>query len=201
LWGEGSSYYLDWEPEAKWLVVEVDSDQIVDLGGKVKFPSGTVVYCGDGPGAGKYVCEHGGFGHVVVHGTATAGDDGTAIAGAGGTATAGYRGTAIAGYDGTATAGDCGTATAGDYGTATAGDGGTATAGDYGTATAGDYGTATADDRGTAIAGECGTVAIWHFNGRRRILVTATTKDHLGIGELEPNTPYRLDAGGAFIRA
>ena len=47
LWGDGEWNLLSKDPEAKWLVVEVDSRVIVDLGGKVKFPRGEVVYCGN----------------------------------------------------------------------------------------------------------------------------------------------------------
>jgi hypothetical protein len=133
LWGEGKGGLASWGEGARWLVVEVIESDVIDLDGKVKFPRGVVVHCGDRFSAG---------------GTATAGDRGTA--------TAGYRGTATAGYGGTATAGDGGTATAGYGGTATAGYRGTATAGDGGTATAGDGGTATAGYGGTATAGDGG---------------------------------------------
>ncbi len=170
--GEGDGRMFNWEDDAVWMVVEVESSEVVDLGGKVKFPRGNVILAGSRDEAIALMQEL--YPHsVVIGGTATAGDDGTATAGyrgtatagdygtatAGyrGTATAGYRGTATAGDDGTATAGDDGTATAGDYGTATAGYRGTATAGDYGTATAGYYGTATAGYRGTATAGDYGT--------------------------------------------
>ena len=117
-----------WEPDARWLVVEVAKADVIDLGGKVKFPRGTVVMCGARLEATTAIAQAY-PGAIVVGGTATAGDCGTATAGYGGTATAGYGGTA------TATAGDGGTATAGDRGTATAGDGGTATAGYGGTIT------------------------------------------------------------------
>jgi hypothetical protein len=167
----------------KWLVVEVESDQIVMLGGKCKFPRGTVRFIGERHEAAAYIIEHeersanvavigavrsvgerqvalvGDYGTATAgyKGTATAGDEGTATAGDEGTATAGYKGTATAGDEGTATAGYKGTATAGDYGTATAGNYGTATAGYKGTATAGNYGTATAGNKGTATAGYKGT--------------------------------------------
>jgi hypothetical protein len=121
LHGEGDGSLLNWAPDARWIVVKVKATEVVDLVGKVKFPSGTVVYCGDRPGAAKYLDDHGCADRKVVGATRSAGDRGTA--------TAGYRGTATAGYRGTATAGDGGTATAGDGGTATAGDRGTATAG------------------------------------------------------------------------
>ena len=109
LWGEGDSSLADFGETSKWLVVSVVQSSIVDIGGKVKYPSGIVVFCGDRIAAGKYVVDNGGFGRRVISGTATAGDAGTATAGARGTATAGYAGTATAGDDGTATAGDAGT--------------------------------------------------------------------------------------------
>ncbi len=125
LWGEGDGDLASWDAEAKWLVVEVEAATIIDLEGKVKFPRGNVVFCGDRLAATTFIQEHGASGKAVVGGTATAGDSGTATAGDSGTATAGDRGTATAGDSGTATAGYSGTATAGDSGTATAGDRGT----------------------------------------------------------------------------
>jgi len=87
------------------------SDDVVDLGGKVKFPRAWVVFAGQRDDAVALLVYLGG--KPDFRGTATAGDAGTA--------TAGYAGTATAGDDGTATAGDDGTATAGYAGTATAG--------------------------------------------------------------------------------
>ena len=111
--GEGDHGCLDWDADAKWLVVEVVAESMVDLGGKVKFPRGVVLYAGDQATAVAMIVErHSNAGTVIA---------GTATAGARGTATAGYAGTATAGEDGTATAGGRGTATAGYAGTATAG--------------------------------------------------------------------------------
>ena len=45
LWGEGDGSLLDWSAGAKWLVVEVEAADIIDLGGKVKFPRGVVAHC------------------------------------------------------------------------------------------------------------------------------------------------------------
>ena len=92
LWGEGDGNLLSWAPDAKWLVVEVVAGSVVDLDGKVKFPRGTVVHCGDRVSATRYLTEHGGQGRAIVGGTATAGDGGTATAGPCGTATAGENG-------------------------------------------------------------------------------------------------------------
>ena len=157
LWGAGAAGLLDWAADAKWLVVEVDTADIVGLGDKVKVPAGVVIYAGERHIAASLISAHAPAGTRVIAGTVTAGTGGTATAGYGGTATAGYGGTATAGDAGTATAGTGGTATAGYGGTATAGTGGTATAGDAGTATAGYAGTATAGYGGTATAGTGGT--------------------------------------------
>ena len=184
LWGCGDGVLLDWSPDAKWLVVEV-ADRIVDLGGKVKFPRGCVVYCGDRKSATDYLLAH------------SPTDRATAVVGAfvtadyRGTATAGYHGTATAGNCGTATAGYHGTATAGYHGTATAGDRGTATAGDRGTATAGDCGTATAGDDGTATAGDRGEIRIRYHDGNRFRLAVG----YVGEDGIEPNTPYVVKHG------
>ena len=90
-----------------------------------------------------------------------------------------------------------GTATAGDYGTATAGDRGTAMAGYWGTATAGDYGTATAGNYGTATAGNSGIINIRHWDGKRFRQIIG----YIGEDGLLPNTAYRLDDNGKFIKA
>jgi hypothetical protein len=123
LWGAGAGNLLDWTPEAKWQVVEVEADAVVaiDGGEKVKFPQGIVVYCGERAGAVELIASRAPAGTAITAATATAG--------ARGTATAGYAGTATAGARGTATAGDAGTATAGDEGTAPAGERVTATSG------------------------------------------------------------------------
>ena len=223
LWGCGDASLLDWSEQAKWLVVEVTEASIIDLGDKVKFPEGTVVYCGDRNGAANLIAADpraagkpiiaatvtAGFRGTATagfHGTATAGDYGSAIAGNYGTATAGYGGTAMAGDYGTATAGIDGTATAGESGTATAGIRGTATAGDYGmaragyggTATAGDYGTATAGIDGTATAGVDGTILIRYWAGTR----FASMVGLVGENGIEADRPYGVqcrDGNSRFI--
>ncbi len=105
--GKGGGGLLNWNEDAKWLVVEVDRSTLVTLdnGEKVKFPRGSVVYCGQMRGAIDFLIA--------------AGIDSTGMIGA--VVTAGYSGTATAGYSGTATAGDRGTATAGYSGTARGG--------------------------------------------------------------------------------
>ena len=93
LWGEGNGSLADWSKDAKWLVVEVEADQVVDLGGKAKFPRGAVVFCGDRKAATDYIIAHGAAGRAVIGATVAACDYGTATAGDYGTATAGNCGT------------------------------------------------------------------------------------------------------------
>ena len=124
LWGEGdvsASGSTHEDPESIWIVARVMKSEIVELGGKVKFPRAWVEFVGTREAAVDRMCELAGSGRAIIYSTATAGDLGTATAGYAGTATAGIRGTATAGYAGTATAGIRGTATAGYAGTATAG--------------------------------------------------------------------------------
>ena len=103
LWGAGNiTSSSDYATEgAWWLVVEVAKADVIDLNGKVKFPRGVVVFCGEAKDAAAFIAARAPIGTPIIHGTATAGDSGTA--------TAGYRGTATAGDSGTATAGLGGT--------------------------------------------------------------------------------------------
>ena len=107
LWGCGDASSITY-PEGRWLVVEAKAADVVDLGGKVKFPRGQVVFVGTRDEAIAYLDQHGAADKPVVYATRTAGYEGTAASGDGGTATAGYRGTAAAGDYGTAAAGDWG---------------------------------------------------------------------------------------------
>jgi hypothetical protein len=97
LWGEGNGHLLSWEPDAKWLVVEVLASDVVELNGKVKFPRGEVVYCGTRQGATELIQRPG---RAVIGGSVTAGYYGKAMAGYYGTAMAGDRGMAMAGKGG-----------------------------------------------------------------------------------------------------
>lgn len=180
--GIGDGNLLNWSDDAVWIVASVKKSEIVDLGGKVKVPRCKIEHVGNRESATRFLSDAGIVGPIV-----------------GGTATAGYRGTAMAGYRGTATAGDYGTATAGDYGAATAGYCGTATAEDRGTATAGYSGTATVGDEGTAMAGDEGTIVIQRWDDKRKR--HRTIVGYIGENGLEPNTPYKLDDAGNFVKA
>ena len=90
--GEGDGSLGKWDVDAKWLVVRVLKSDVRDLVGKVKFPKGDVVFCGDRKGATEFLVANGCDGMAIIGGTATAGDEGTATAGFKGTATAGKSG-------------------------------------------------------------------------------------------------------------
>jgi hypothetical protein len=117
LWGRGGANYLAHGVEdARWLVVEVEAAAVVDLGDKVKFPRGNVIYAGTREGAIELIAKRSpemkaNETAIVFHTASATGDRGTASA-------TGYRGTASAtGYRGTASAtGDRGTASSGPNG-------------------------------------------------------------------------------------
>jgi hypothetical protein len=174
------------EPGAKWLVLEVDSDSIVELGGKVKFPECIVRFVGDSKSATDYLREHEERSRscAVIGACRVEKQDGAMVQ-------VGALGTATAGYSGTATAGDRGTATAGDRGTATAGDRGTATAGDRGTATAG-Y-------RGTATAGLYGVITILYYDHKADAY--RCKAGEIDGEKLKANVAYRLNDKAEFVPA
>ena len=66
------------------------------------------------------------------------------------------------------------------------------------TATAGYRGTATAGYRGTATADVGSVISILRWNDKRYKVTIAQVKDEYGDGQLEPNTPYRLNDAGEF---
>ena len=108
--GVGDGDLLNWGDDAVWLVVEVIASEVVSIDDqKVKFPRGTVVFCGNRKDATDYIWERVPNGSVVVGASRIVGDNQTVAVG----------------YGGTASAGEYGTASAGDYGTASAGYGGT----------------------------------------------------------------------------
>jgi hypothetical protein len=99
--GIGQGSLLNWDKDAVWLAVKVEESKIIDLDGKVKFPEGEVVCCGNKEKVVAFISKH----HPeatgdMVGGSAQAGDEGSAQAG--------YRGSAQAGYGGSAQAGDGG---------------------------------------------------------------------------------------------
>ena len=169
LWGKGHPEVWGYRDSDKMLVVEVRKEDIVILGGKVKFPKGNVVHCGDRKSVTQYMAERGHTG--IIWGEATVGDGETAqCLGRYSKATAGANGTAIAGDYGKATAGNYGTAIVGGAGTALAGDGGTAMCtGDWGTLRIG-------KGKGTTACKRNPKPGVVYHVGKRGTIVQCRTK-------------------------
>jgi hypothetical protein len=92
LWGEGNGSLLNWSEGAAWLVVRIKESDAVQIGDKIKVPSGVVEFFGKADDAVALIQKYAPAGKAIVRGTATAGDGGTATAGVRGTATAGVGG-------------------------------------------------------------------------------------------------------------
>ena len=98
LWGQGDLATCDyWQAATSWLVIEVAAADVRELNGKVKFPRGNVIFCGDRHEAANLIAARVPLDTAVMFRQAQAGDGGTATVGDGGTATAGDGGTATAG--------------------------------------------------------------------------------------------------------
>ena len=121
LWGQGDESLANQATDAKWLVVEADGSNVIDLGGQVKFSSGTVVFCGEAKGAAAYIQSNGGAGKKVMHATLTGGNGSTLTGGYLSTLTGGHHSTLTGGHHSTLTGGDHSTLTGGDHSTLTGG--------------------------------------------------------------------------------
>lgn len=153
-WGEGFVFDVDWKPDLTWAVLEVDSTNFVkDINGKVKFPSGKILFRGSQKEASNFLAESSPQ-HAVIGATVTVGDNQVARVGAYGRASAGKSGYAQAGLQGYAFAGSHGTAKSGYR--AEAGEHGQAKVPKEGIAISGNHGVSIAGDRGTAISGDYG---------------------------------------------
>ena len=124
LYGHGDGNVSDyWSKNDKWLVVSVETYSIIELNGKVKFPKGEVLFCGDRKSATDFLMEHEprSKDQPVISAFITVSDNQTATTG----------------YNGTSTSGDYGTSTSGNYGTSISGKNGTSTSGNGGKSKAG----------------------------------------------------------------
>lgn len=136
-WTENNWSYYDHSLKGNWVVLEVNkADGFVELGDKVKFRKGKVLYNGKSFEKAKELMLKQ-QPHMTFHqDSQTAGDTSTQKAGNYSTQTAGDESAQKAGDGSTQKAGHRSTQTAGDEATQTAGDGSTQTAGDCSTITA-----------------------------------------------------------------
>ena len=86
--GEGDHSVWSHDDSDLWLVLAVQSSEVTDLGGKVKFPRCRVLYAGTREVATMLIQQKYPSARVI-YGTATAGNEGTAISGLDGTACSG----------------------------------------------------------------------------------------------------------------
>ena len=178
LWGEGyhtlSLHIFNSQP--KWLVVEVNKTDIIDLDGKVKFPYGNVIYCGNKVGATELIAKFAPIDTCVIGRKVIKKDPlpiykDKCIVGSLGEVSVTKNGTAIAGADGKAST---------EFGIAIAGHIGTAIAGNRGIAIAGTDGIASAGNDGIIIISYYETC---HFYPKRLV-------GHIGKDGLLPNVKY-----------
>jgi len=113
LWGAGDSDLACSDSDAKWLVLLVKEEGMIDLSGKVKFEECEVVYCGARETAIAIIQAHAPAGTAVMFSTLTGGDASTL--------TGGNRSTLTGGDASTLTGGDASTLTGGDASTLTGG--------------------------------------------------------------------------------
>ena len=207
--GDGGHLYSD--DDALWLVVEVAEESLIDLSGKVKFPRGTVRYCGERETATRII-KHAHPDAAVCYATVTGGDfatvtggDGANVSGgyratvSGGdfaTVSGGYRATVTGGEGATVSGGDFATVSGGDFATVTGGEGATVTGsegatvsgGDFATVTGGDFATVSGGDFATVSGGVGAMLTLCYYDKRKRARVF-----YVGEDGIKPNTPYKLD--------
>jgi len=121
LWGAGDSDLACSDSDAKWLVLLVKEEGMIDLSGKVKFEECEVVYCGARETAIAIIQAHAPAGTAVMFSTLTGGDASTLTGGNRSTLTGGNASTLTGGYASTLTGGDASTLTGGDASTLTGG--------------------------------------------------------------------------------
>ena len=195
LYGQGDHGCVDhWaKAGAKWLVLEVETDSIVMLGGKCKFPRATVRFVGAKHDAAAYLIAHEprAASVAVIGARIDVGDGGSAMAGALSTLTGGDGATLTGGGYATLTGGDGATLTGGDYATLTGGDGTTLTGGDYATLTGGDYATLTGGD-GAELR-----IRYWDAKADR----WRTAIAYVGENGIKTGVAYRLNGKHEFVEA
>lgn len=74
LWGAGDAGLRCEDDDAKWMVLSVQVDSIVDLEGKVKFPSCLIAYMGDRETAVSIIQHYAPSGTAIMFSTVTGGD-------------------------------------------------------------------------------------------------------------------------------
>ena len=181
LWGCGDWSLKDGSKNPKWLILEVDADEIINLAGKVKFPKAkTLLVVDKWADAISFIQGHPLF-ELKLESSAS-GDSGHA------SASGSYGHASASGYSGHASAsGSCGHASASGY------SGHASASGSRGHASAsGSYGHASAGFNGQSKAAIGGVISILYFdsNNRARLAV-----GYPGEDGIEADTWYQVVDG------
>jgi hypothetical protein len=193
LYGQGDhgcvSHWQD--PEAKWLVLEVISDDIRMLGGKCKFPRAVVRFVGLKSEAADFIIanEPRAASVAVIGLVREVGDQGACEGGA--------LSTLTGGYGSTLTGGSRSTLTGGSRSTLTGGDGSTLTGGSRSTLTGGSRSTLTGGDGSTLTGGEKSELRFTRYD--RDADRYRTVLAYVGEDGVKANTPYRLNDDGKVV--
>lgn len=185
--GEGDGTLGYFGLGALGLVVETYADHIIDLNGKVKFPYGWVVYCGQFHEAARIVAERYPDARVVF--AALTGGNESRLTG-------GNNSKLIGGVGSMLTGGHHSTLTGGDYSTLIGGDYSRLTGGHYSTLIGGDYSTLTGGNYSKLTGGIGSAFTVRYGEADHRRIAVA----EVGKNGIEPNMPYRLDEDGVFVK-
>jgi hypothetical protein len=157
---------------AKWLILEVDN--FIDLVGKVKFQSCTVVHCGTRQTATNYLLQAGISGPIIgvtVSGgpnSRVSGGDGSTVSGGpnsrvsggyGSTVSGGY-GSTVSGVDGSTVVGGYGSTVVGGYGSTVSGGPNSRVSGGDGSTVVGGYGSTVSGGDGSTVVGGYGSTVV-----------------------------------------
>jgi hypothetical protein len=166
---------------AKWLILEVDN--FIDLVGKVKFQSCTVVHCGTRQTATNYLLQAGISGPII----------GVTVSGGPNSRVSGGYGSTVSGGDGSTVSGGPNSRVSGGYGSTVVGGYGSTVSGGYGSTVSGGDGSTVSGGDGSTVSGGTGSVLI--LRDCNYSPKTAT----VGENGILPDTPYILK-DGVFTR-
>ena len=182
LMGHGDGSLLHWDAKAQWLVVKVLAKDVVAIDKyKVKFPKGTVVYCGDRKGATDYIIAHGAEASKVVGAFITVGDGAVGGGGYRATVSGGNRATVSGGNGSTVSGGDWSTVSGGDWSTVSGGIGSTVSGGYCAT-----------------ISGGIGSILQMKWDDGKRYRITIA---YVGEDGIKANIKYKVNNQGKFVKA
>jgi hypothetical protein len=228
--GDSSASNLVDAINAKWLVLEVETDKIIDLKGKVKFPSAKVIFIGSRGECADYIYDRvpdcpniigldknggdystltcGGDYSTLTGGyksTLTGGNYSTLTGGNYSTLTGRHKSTLTGGYNSTLTGGYKSTLTGGNNSTLTGGNYSTLTGGENSTLTGGNYSTLTGGENSTLTSGNYSTLT----GGENSTLIFKYYQNgkikikvaYVGEDGIEADVPYKLDANFNVVKS